>query len=148
MTTLTLRPISFRAACAFIKREHSHLSPPQGWLCGVAVYDGDRLCCVATMGRPSARKLDDGITCEITRVASDRTPHCASKAIAALTRAAFALGYTKVVSYTRADEEGTCYMAAGWTAVATSKGGEWTRPSRERKSAEQPCLKVRWERVA
>lgn len=143
---LALAPITQREAFAWVRAVHSHLpTPPPGALTCVQVLDGERRCCVAVLGRPSARKLQDGLTAEITRVASDRTPHAASKAIAALTRAAVALGYTRVVSYTLADEAGTSYRAAGWTPVAESGGGEWSRPSRARGAAVQAGPKTRWE---
>lgn len=146
--TLTIRPITRDAAFAWIRANHSHLSPPVSWLFGVAVYDGERLCCGATLGRPAARALQDGVTAEITRVATDRTKHAASKAIAALTRAARAIGYVRVISYTRADEAGVSYVAAGWKKTAVVKGREWSCASRPRRPAEQPVDKLRWEAPA
>ena len=143
---LTLNPVSFSFARQWIRENHSHLSPPQGWLFGVAVLEGDRVCCVATLGRPTARALQDGTTAEITRVASDRTKNASSMAIAALTRAAFSLGYKRVVSYIRFDEKGTSYLACGFKPAGIVKGREWSCPSRIRKPSEQPVDKVRMER--
>lgn len=83
---------------------------------------------------------------EVHRVASDRTAqHAASKAIAAVTRAALALGYTRVVSYTLPTEWGRSYVAAGWRPTATTTGGEWSRGSRVRSKARHAEPKVRWE---
>lgn len=119
---LVCRPITQRAAFAWVGREHKHLPPPAG---------------------------QNGLTAEVSRAASPKThepvPHAASKALAAITRAALALGYTRLVSYTREDEKGTTYRAAGWRPTAIVDGGEWSRPSRSRKAAVQPCRKVRWE---
>lgn len=146
---LVVRPIAQRAAFAWVGREHKHLPPPAGWLFGVAVEADGVLCHVAVLGRPTARNLQNGRTAEVTRAASPKThapvEHAASKALAALTRAALSLGYTRLVSYTRADEKGTTYRAAGWRPTAITDGGEWSRLSRSRKAAEQPCRKVRWE---
>ena len=144
---LTVKPVTFAFAKGWIAETHSHLSPPQGWLFGVSILDGERVCCVATLGRPTARGLQDGFTAEITRVASDRTKNASSMAIAALTRAAFALGFTRVVSYIRSDEKGTSYLACGFKPAATVKGREWSCPSRERRLAEQPVDKVRMEKT-
>jgi len=36
------------------------------------------------------------------------------------------MGVRRMVSYTRADEHGTCYRAAGWKPVATVDGRGWT----------------------
>lgn len=142
--TLVVRPIVRDDARAWVKRHHRHHPPFVSWLFGCAVFDGDRLCCVAAVERP-ARLLQDGVTCQVSRVASDRTPHAASKVIAAAARAALALGYRRVVSYTLTGEAGTCYRAAGWWPTAVTAGGEWSRPSRTRAAAAQPCPKVRWE---
>ena len=136
---LRVRPITQRAAFAWVGREHKHLPPPTGWLFGVAVESDGALCHVAILSRPLARKLQDGRTAEVSRAASPKThaptPHAASKALAALTRAALALGYTRLVSYTRADEKGTTYRAAGWRPTAITDGGEWSRSSRSSKAA-------------
>jgi len=146
---LRCRPIARAEAAAWLRTHHRHLPPPVGWLFGVAVERSGDLVHVAVLGRPTARALQDGRTAEVTRCASPRgaptTPHAASMALAALTRAATALGYTRVVSYTRADERGTTYRAAGWRPTAVTSGGEWSRPSRRRGPAAQPIRKVRWE---
>lgn len=142
---LTTRPIGRDAAFAWIREHHSHFPrPPAGWLFGVAVLDGERLCCVACFGRP-ARLLQNGTTGEITRVASDRTPHSSSKAIAAVSRAALALGYRRLISYTLEGEAGTSYRAAGWWSTGITRGGEWDRASRRRASAQDAGPKRRWE---
>lgn len=142
---LIARPITQKAAFAWIAQTHSHLKPPRGWLFGVSIEHEGRLCCVSVLGRPSARNLQNGRTAGVTRVAADHTPHASSKALAAVTRAAIALGYTRLVSYIREDEEGTTYKAAGWWPTAVTEGGEWARQMRLRGPAEQPCPKVRWE---
>lgn len=39
------------------------------------------------------------------------------------------MGIRRLVSYTRADEAGTCYRAAGWVATAVTGPREWTTGS-------------------
>lgn len=65
--------------------------------------------------------------------------------LAAITRAALALGYTRVVSYTGEHEAGTTYRACGWHRVALTDGGEWDCPSRARQPSLWPVRKWRWE---
>ncbi len=59
---LTLQPIGFAEASAFIEAHHRHHLPPQGWKFGMAVNDGERLVGVVTVGRPVSRMFDNGIT--------------------------------------------------------------------------------------
>jgi hypothetical protein len=83
---------------------------------------------------------------EVTRVASDgTTKNAASKALGAIMRAAAALGYKRLVSYTLATEAGTSYKACGWHQAAFVRGREWSCPSRKRKPSKQPVDKIRWE---
>jgi len=156
--TLRLSPTTLRAANAYVAEHHRHHGPVRGCVFCVACFDEDRRCGVAIVGRPVARGLQDGQTLELTRVCTDGTPHAASKLIAACTRAAFAVGCTRVVSYILEHESGTSYRAAGWEPVAASAGGAWDRPSRPRVEPMRDLLglapkhpetaKVRWERRA
>ena len=143
---MTVRPISLNAAREWISECHRHLRRPvTGWLFGVEILDdtGKRVG-VACCARPAARMLQDGVTCEITRVATDGTPNACSFAYGALRRAAAALGYTRIVTYTRADEPGISPRAAGFVCEGPAGGGESSRPSRPRRESEDPSPKVRW----
>ncbi len=94
--------------------------------------DRDVLVGVAVIGRPVAR-LDDGLTLEVTRVATDGTRNSCSKLYAAAWTAAKALGYRRLVTYTANDEPGSSLRAAGWTVVAERRPAPgWSRPSRPR----------------
>lgn len=143
---MKIRPIARNAATAWIAEHHRHLRRPvTGWLFGVEILndDGARVG-VAIAGRPAARHLQDGLTIEITRVCTDGHPNACSFAYGALRRAAAALGYQRVVTYTRADELGTSPKAAGFRDDGPAGGGEASRPSRPRASSEDPSLKHRW----
>lgn len=95
--------------------------------------------------RPTARMLQDGTTCEVTRVAVlPGNPNACSFAYGALRRAAAALGYDRVVTYTREDEPGVTPHAAGFVCEGPAGGGEADRPSRRRAPSEDPSPKVRW----
>ena len=87
-------------------------------------------------GRPVARHYDDGQTLEVHRVATDGHKNANSMIYGALTRAAFALGYTRVITYTQADESGASLRAAGWRVLAERKARKgWNTVSRPRDDA-------------
>lgn len=143
---MRLSPCSFDQACAFIAAHHRHLPPPQGHKFSVAVEDAEgRLRGVVTVGRPVSRWLDDGHTLEITRCCSDGAKNAPSMLYGAAWRAAKALGYTRLVTYTLEAEAGSSLRGAGWRVVGKTKGGEWSRPSRPRQSSRQPGQKTLWE---
>lgn len=152
-SSLTRVPVTLRFAKAFIADHHRHHSPPRGWKFGVSVALDGVIVGIGIAGRPVARHLDDGKTLEVTRccVLADehvQTKNACSILYGALCRASFALGYEKVISYTMDGETGSSLAAAGFTKVARSSGGEWSRESRPRKEADQACKKDRWERAA
>lgn len=142
---LSLQPISFAEACAFVAQHHRHHVPPVGWKFGLAVHDGVRVVGVVMVGRPVARHLDDGLTLEVNRCCTDGTPGAASKLYAAAWRACRSLGYAKLITYTLACETGVSLRAAGWRVVGQTRGGAWSRPSRKRVSTAPTGQKTLWE---
>lgn len=60
--SLTLVPITLKAANAFVAEHHRHHKPARGCRFCVAVADADQIVGVAIVGRPVARRLDDGWT--------------------------------------------------------------------------------------
>ena len=141
---MKLVPLTQREAKAAIAKMHRHLSPPRGDVIRVGLEVDGELVGVAVAGRPTARMLQDGRTLEVLRVATDMTPNACSRLYGSLRRAAKALGWGRLVTYTRDDEPGSSLQASGWTFDGYSAGGEWSRPSRERRAAEQPIRKKRW----
>ena len=143
---LSVRPISLNAARDWIAKTHRHLRRPiTGWLFGVEILRDGKRVGVAAAGRPSARLLQDGVTCEIVRVAiRDGEKNGCSYAYGALRRAAASLGYQRVVTYTLASERGISLRAAGFIDEGIAGGGEADRPSRRRRNVEQPGMKRRW----
>jgi hypothetical protein len=101
---------------------------------------------VAIVGRPVARALDDGWTAEVIRVCTDGTPNACSFLYSHAKRAAQAMGYTKVVTYTLPEESGASLRAVGWTrTTGFVGGGSWTRQSRPRLDKAPTQTKIRWE---
>lgn len=143
--SLELQPISFSEACQFIDENHSHHKPPQGWKFGIAVNDGEKIVGVVTVGRPVARHLDDSWTLEVTRCCTDGTKNVASMLYGAAARAAKALGYKRLITYTLKEEHGTSLKAAGWTALYDTRPQSWDRPNRKRIDKHPTGQKTLWE---
>ncbi len=143
---LAIVAVSFRLAVNFVARHHRHHRPPRGHKCSLGVVDeAGALRGVAILGRPVARMLDDGRTLEVTRVATDGHPNACSALYGAARRAARALGYRRLITYTLATERGTSLRAAGWRRLGKAGGGSWSRPSRRREDAASTAPKVLWE---
>lgn len=131
--TLRIVPVRWREAVGFVADHHRHHRPPVGGVFWLGVAAGDVLVGVAIVGRPSARGFDDGLTLEVLRTATDGTPNANSMLYGAAWRAARALGYARLVTYTQAGETGSSLRAAGWRVLAErpARAG-WTTPSRPR----------------
>lgn len=68
-----------------------------------------------------------------------------SRLYGAIRRAASALGYEKLITYTLKEEPGSSLRAAGFIAVAESPGRSWNVPSRPRRDRHQLGERIRWE---
>jgi hypothetical protein len=132
--SLRIVPVRFQDACGFIALWHRHHQPPIGHKFSLGVADEkDVLRGVAIVGRPVARYLDNGLTLEVTRTATDGTANANSILYGAAWRAAKALGYRRLITYTQQGESGASLRAAGWRVIAErpARSG-WTTPSRPR----------------
>lgn len=144
---LRVRPISLRAANAFVVSHHRHHGSTRGHKFSISVVD---MCGavrgVAIAGRPVARHLDDGSHLEVLRVCTDGTPNACSMLYASVRRAAKAMGYRpdQIITYTLESESGGSLRAAGWQLDGSSRGGSWDRPSRSRIDAHPTSGKLRW----
>jgi hypothetical protein len=165
--SLAIIPIDFDEACAFVAQHHRHHKPPQGHKFSLAVATRrqigsstpggagygmhvDVIVGVAIVGRPVARSLDDRWTLEVTRCATDGTKNACSALYAAAWRAARAIGYRRLVTYTLPAEGGASLRAAGWRTVHKTKGGNWNTPARPRVDTAQHLAgqKQLWEVAA
>lgn len=145
MKALQIIPCSLTDAREFVRQFHRHHAPPVSGLFAVACGIADKVCGVAIVGRPVARALQDGFTAEITRVATDETPNACSILYSACWRAARALGFRKLVTYTLTSESGVSLKASGWKEVGRVEGRSWHCPSRPRVDRAPLQDKIRWE---
>jgi len=137
--------IEFEAAAAFVSEHHRHHTPPTGHFFSIAAFDGDRLCGVVMVGRPVARARQDGLTAEVTRLCTDGTRNACSFLYGRASRAALALGFRRLGTYTLKSEGGASLRAAGWRVVAEVKGRSWSCPSRPRTDKHPTEDKLLWE---
>lgn len=136
MSGLALVPVTFRDARGFVAMWHRHHAPPVGckFCIGAADHEGV-LHGVVIVGRPVARHLDNGSTLEVTRTATDGTANANSLLYAAAWRAAKALGYCRLITYTQSGESGASLKGAGWRVIAERPAHPgWNRPSRPRQA--------------
>ena len=146
--------ISRKAAREGVREWHSHHKPHVGERYALGGFDGDALVAVVVVSRPVAPALAEAGCLEVTRLAvGPDAPHCAaSRLLGAAWKIAKVIGCRRMVSYTREDEEGTCYRAAGWVPTAVTKGREHTtgnRATRWLPGLYEPSTeivdRVRWE---
>ncbi|MEV1082235.1 XF1762 family protein [Streptomyces sp. NPDC050211] len=143
---LNVVPVTFRQARSFIAAHHRHHRPPQGMKFTLGVATKETLVGVAVVGRPIARHLDDGRTAEVTRTCTDGTPNANSALYAAAWRAARALGYQRLITYSERGESGASLRAAGFQPTARlAPHHGWDRPSRRRRPSNQGIARTRWE---
>ncbi len=146
MSTLGLCPVTLREARPFVARVHRHHRPPQGGLFAVGAEWAGNVVAVAIVGNPVARMLDDGWTCEVTRLAAvEEARNACSMLYGACWRAARALGYRRAITYTLASESGVTLRAAGWRCIGEAGGGTWNRRGRPRVDLHPQQTKLRWE---
>lgn len=124
---LTIVPLTFRAACAFVEQHHRHHKAPRGHKFSIGVVDEvGELRGVAMVGRPVARAYDDGFTAEVNRTCTDGCPNANSSLYAAAWRTARGMGYTRLITYTQEGESGASLKGAGWRVIAQRMArGSW-----------------------
>jgi len=143
--SLQLVPVTLSEAKAFVERHHRHHKAPQGGRFAIGVAKDGEVVGVVIVGRPVSRMLDDGWTAEVTRCCTDGTRNAPSMLYRAAWRAARAMGYRRLVTYTLPEEGGASLQAAGWRLIGEAGGGSWHRESRPRVDLHPTQTKLRWE---
>ena len=140
---MQLTPITLTEANAFVLEHHRHHPPVVGHKYSIAVST-DRVVGVVIVGRPVSRHMDDGWTLEVTRCCTDGTPNACSMLYGAAWRAAKALGYKQLITYTLPSEGGASLNASNWRCLGTAGGGSWSRTSRPRVDTNTQQRKLKW----
>lgn len=117
---MTAIPVTIAEANEFIASHHRHNKPVIGARWAVGASDGVELIGVATVGRPTARELQDGLTAEVTRccVREAAPKGACSFLYACCWRAWRAMGGRRLVTYTLQQEGGASLRGAGAKIVA------------------------------
>lgn len=147
--SLAVVPVDFDEACAFVEQRHRHHQPPAGCKFCIAtawVENGaSEIRGVLIAGRPVARGNQDGWTLEVTRCATDGTRNACSMLYRAAWKAARALGYRRLITYTLPEEGGASLRGAAFRLVGERGGGSWNCQSRPRVDKHPTQGKLLWE---
>jgi hypothetical protein len=141
-------PMTLTEAKAYITEHHRHHQAPQGGLFAIGASNGEAIVGVVIVGRPVARMADNGWTVEVTRLASDGTHNVPSMLYRAAWRAARAMGYRKLITYTLKTEPGTSLKAAGFELIGEVTKRSWNTPSRPRVDKDVRQERFKWEIAA
>ena len=146
--TLHLVPVTFAEANRYVTEVHRHNGPLPSARLVVGIRDDEEaLRGVAIAGCPKARMLMARDTLEVSRCCTDGVTNGASMLYGAIRRAATALGYARLVTYTLQSEVGASLRASGWTEVARTGARSWVDERGTGRSPLDHGPKVRWEIV-
>ena len=143
---LRVVPLTLAEANAMVLTLHRHHKPATGHRFSLGVVDAKgQLRGVAIVGRPVARALDARMVCEVSRVATDGARNACSALLGAAARAARAMGFAKIQTYTLPSEGGASLRGAGWVCEGAAGGGQWVRSDGALRCTDQPTeIKTRW----
>lgn len=137
-------PLTLRQANDLVERLHRHHVRAVGHRFSIgAVKDGE-LVGAAIVGRPVARKTDQNTVAEVVRLCTDGTKNACSILYAACARAARAMGYWEIQTFTMDSEGGASLRASSWTPGHETPGRSWAVPSRLRDDSHPLGVKRRW----
>lgn len=147
MPTLKITPIDLAEANAFVSIYHRHHKAVVGCKFCVAVSESEKIVGVAIVGRPVSRHLDNGWTLEVNRCCTDGTKNACSMLYSASWKAARALGYQRLITYTLPEEGGASLKASNWKCIGLRGGGNWNVKSRPRIDVDELLRgqKLLWE---
>lgn len=146
--SLRIVPITFKDANAFVSQHHRHHKAVPGTKFCLAVANDEKIVGVAIIGRPVARMSDDGNTVEVNRCCTDGTKNACSMLYGAAWRAARALGYGRLITYTLPEEGGASLRASNFRLIGEAGGGKWSREERPRLDLHPTQRKLKWEKTA
>jgi hypothetical protein len=146
---LELVPLELHEANALVARWHRHSKPVVGHKFSLGVALGEVVVGAAIVGRPVSRMLQrDPFTIEVLRCVTDGTPNACSRLYGAACRAAFAIGYRRVVTYTLKTEGGASLRASGFRVIGQVPAASWHREGRPRVGKHELQERFRWETTA
>lgn len=144
---LRLKPVSLKEANAYVKLHHRHHKPVVGHKFSIGCEVDGELAGVVIAGRPVSRYLDDGRTLEVTRLCTNGARNACSFLYAAAAKAAAAMGYDRIITYTLDTENGASLKASGWTCQGKAGGLRWTGVRKPEDELYPAQMKLRYEKI-
>jgi len=138
-------PLKFTEAAQFVALHHRHHTPPVGHKFSIGAALDAAIIGVIIVGRPVSRHRDDGMTLEVTRCCTVGDKNACSFLYGAAARAAFAMGYQRIGTYTLKSENSSSLRGAGWRLLGEAGGGSWNCQSRPRDDKAPTETKLLWE---
>ena len=139
-------PLPLAEANAFVSEHHRHHKPVRAHKFSMGAVKDGKIVGVCIVSRPVARMKDDGFTMEVSRLCTDGTRNACSFLYSKAAKACFAMGYTKVGTYTLPEEGGVSLRASGWKFIKVTQGDRsWSCPSRPRVDKHPLQGKLSWE---
>src|ERR1035437_2100590 len=146
LVRMRIVPTTLDEANTFVAEHHRHHDAVTGHKFSIALADeAGKVRGVAVVGRPVSRMADNGWTLEVNRCCTDGLPNGCSMLYRAAWRAARAMGYTRLITYTLPEEGGGSLKGAGFRLVGERGGGKWTTASRPRVDTHPTQIKWMWE---
>ena len=130
---IEIKEIEFKQAKEFIGKYHRHNKAPVGWKFGFCAYNGEDLVAVVSVGRPVARAYNNKPILEVNRLCVNdqiekwKVFNACSKLYSAAARKCKKMGYKKVITYIRADENGSSLRASNFKQEAFVRGRAYIR---------------------
>lgn len=144
---LRIVPIKQKEANEFVRKYHRHHKPVVGSVFQIACAMNDEIVGVVIVGRPVARRLDNGWTLEVNRCCTDGTQNACSMLYSAAWRVAKNLGYQRLITYILNTETGISLKASNWKCLGEAGGKSWNVPSRPRIDTHPIQGKILYEAV-
>ena len=144
---LFVLPVELVEANQFVAALHRHHAPVVGHRFSIGCVDDHGLLHgICIVGRPVARLAGSPRdVAEVTRLATDGTYNACSILYAAAARAAKAMGFRRIQTYTLPIEGGASLRASGWVNEGDAGGGQWKHTDGKPRRTDQPTeTKTRW----
>lgn len=141
-----IRPLTLRQANDLVARLHRHHKPATGHRFSIGLEsDEGELVGAAIVGRPVAPKTDQYLVAEVTRLVTDGSRNACSALYGAAARAAKAMGFARIQTFTLPSESGASLRGAGWVCEGETGSPVRGWSSRAGRDVAQPQgSKLRW----
>lgn len=141
---LELIPVSLREANAYVVAHHRHHGRRRSCRFAVGLVRDGELVGVAIAANPVSPAQCDGRTIEVARSCTEGAKNANSMLCGAVWRAARAIGYRRMITYTLPEESGASLRAIGMREDGLTDGRGWNRPKRRREDSHPLGPKRRW----